>query len=70
MHTSDPSVRSPFYSAVDIGLPCSDQNVIILDDKQLVLQRHAMPPLLGGNWDGNAFLAAVVAAFPDVPKQA
>ena len=48
----------------------SDQNVIILDDKQLVLQRHAMPPLLGGGWDGNSFLAAVVAAFPDVPKQA
>ena len=41
-----------------------NQNVFVFQDKELVIARFAMPPLIGSGWDKNAFLAAVVAAFP------
>jgi CubicO group peptidase (beta-lactamase class C family) len=43
-----------------------DQNVWMVQQKDLVVTRHSMPPLLGSDWSRSAFLDPIIAAFPDV----
>ena len=42
-----------------------DQNVWILDSKDLVVVRLSMPRLLGGGFSTSAFLTPIADAFPD-----